>query len=212
LADFPKFHHEFPSEFIWISMSGFYNDDDIDGKIVSTLIHKYLEPSKLAVPSTFPQASATFSDLRATGRCFSIRCPWVPAKYHAQSRGETDTYNSAYNCGELKEGKKLYDYIRGILKNQTGLFGLSFYRSSGDAPVKHNPVNFMLQDRTLFMELMEIVDEDPQMLAKISQANLDVVTFDFVQTGRILLWNSCKNLVMDEKEDEFVRLIRAEIG
>jgi hypothetical protein len=211
LQDLRRFHDDCPGEIFFLRIASYYDDSDIDPAVVSPIINGILEPATYAFPSDFPMDTATMGDLRASGRCFAISSPWVEDGY-SSGRVGWGTFSGDFNWGELDDGWKLYDHLRDLLKNSSGPFIVELQRASGDSPEKHAPRDFMLRDRDLFMRFMRDLQKDPVMLSKVVAVEVDCVTFDFVQSGMIMVLNAFKNCITPAKEAEFIEKIYEEIG
>jgi hypothetical protein len=212
LQDLRRFHDEYPSEVMFLTIWCYYDQSDIDPAVISPIIEDCLQPLTYAFPSTFPMGTATMGEIRAAGRCFAIYSQWVREGYSAQGRPGVGTFTDDSNFGGLDDGYKLYDYLRELLQDQPGYYVLAVNRASGDAPEKHAPLDFMLSDRELYLQFMRELQTDPVMLPRVVGVDMDCITFDLIQSGMVLLLNAFKGCIIPGKELEFVAKILEEIG
>jgi hypothetical protein len=212
LQDLRRFHDDFPQEIMFLTTRSYYNDSNINGEIARNLIDEWLNPLTLAFSSTFPWATATMGNLRAAGRCFAINSPWVPDGYCAQGRPGIGTFDGNFNFGVLTDDYKLYNHLKDLLSNQAGLFHLDLNRASGDSLQKHAPLDFMLSDRSIFLMFLHGSQQNSVMLSRVVGVNMDCISFDFIQSGMVLLLNAFKKCIVPGKEFEFVQQILEEIG
>jgi hypothetical protein len=215
LADIRRFRENYPSEIISLTIRGYSSNSVKNGAQAEALIAKYLEPEKYAISKDVNLSEVKMKKLRESKKNYIIRSYWVADQYNNNSLGTVGTWNGNVNFGKVIDGQKLYDHLYALLDEHTERrLTLSLNRASGDKNLilnKENPIDYMLHDRENFIMLTDYLTRNTDKLAKVAGFAFDVSTYDYVQTGRVLLLNAVKGLIKKEYENDFYDRITEKI-
>ncbi|MDR3185766.1 MAG: hypothetical protein LBU04_03005 [Christensenellaceae bacterium] len=226
LEDVVRFVDEHPSEFIMITLYPYVSKNVSKPQEVVSLVSKIVDFDKYVIPyvpeaqrgnaefagiESIDLSKATMGDLRKTGKNIIFSTGnYVPTPYVNASRNVSGTWSQEFSVGVVANDGGLYEHLKELLMNENSQkYSIGLNRASGSGSDldeildtitgrKEKPLDFMLSDRPLFLELVSWLEENPEYLANLSGVCFDFGTYDHVQPGHAIRLNAAKGLVKKE--------------